>query len=59
MPVIYEEGTKIVNNRFRNSSVNLSTPKIKSNLVDTEEYSAEPIPVSETKVAYQITINNP
>lgn len=59
LPVIYEEGTKIVNNRFRNSSVNLSTPKIKSNLVDTEEYSAEPIPVSETKVAYQITINNP
>ena len=59
MPVIYEEGTKIVNNRFRNSSVNLSTPKIKSILVGTEEYSAEPISVSDTKVAYQITINNP
>lgn len=59
LPVIYEEDTKIVNNRFRNSSIDLLTPKIQSNLVNTKEYSAEPVNISDTKIAYKITINNP
>lgn len=58
LPVIYEEGSDIVNKRFRNSAISLLVPAIKSNLKDTEEYTAEPESISD-KVAYKITINNP
>lgn len=58
LPVIYEEGSDIVNKRFRNSAISLLNPAITSNLVGTEEYTAEPESISD-KTAYKITINDP